>query len=294
MMLSANKTLGSGEGQKSRTPRHRQRARRWLATSLGIVGLAVLTVYILGPLVMTFIWAFARSWYAPALLPQGYTFKWWRSILLAPHLAHSIVLSFMIAPVVTLAAAVICLPAAYAYSRYRYRGRKSFLISIFAINAFPKMGIYITLAELFYGLHLIGTFPGVVIIQMLGTIVTMTWIPAASFGAVPRELEEASRDSGASAFTTFFRVTLVQARAGLIIAFILTVLASLDEAQGTLVVGAPTIQTMPVIMYSLISGYPEQATAVFSIILTIPSLILLLLVRKYIVGGAFASAFRLQ
>jgi len=294
MMLSANKEKWSGTRLKSGGPVHRAGATRVLGTGLGVVGLALLTVYILGPLVMTFIWAFARSWYAPALLPQGYTLKWWRSILLAPHLAHSIVLSFMIAPVVTLAAAVICLPAAYAYSRYRYRGRKSFLISIFAINAFPKMGIYITLAELFYGLHLIGTFPGVVIIQMLGTIVTMTWIPAASFGAVPRELEEASRDSGASALTTFFRVTLVQARAGLIIAFILTFLASLDEAQGTLVVGAPTIQTMPVIMYSLISGYPEQATAVFSIILTIPSLILLLLVRKYIVGGAFASAFRLQ
>ena len=48
---------------------------------------------------------------------------------------------------------------------------------LFSANAFPKIGLYITIATLFYGLHLMGTFGGVVLIQLLGTIVFMTWIP---------------------------------------------------------------------------------------------------------------------
>lgn len=276
---------------------HAPLARRILGamrSGIAALFLVALGIYILGPLAILFLWAFARQWYAPSLWPQGLTLSWWQSVLMAPNLGHSILLSFLIAPAVTVATALICLPAAYAFARYRYPGRRSFLVSIFAIHSFPKMGIYITLAEMFYGLHLIDTFPGVVIIQMLGTVVTMVWIPAAAFASVLRVLEEAARDNGAGPLRTFLSVTLPQAAPGILIAVILTFLSSLDEAQGTFIVGAPNYQTMPVVMYSLVSGYPEQAAAVFSILLTLPSLILLFLVRRYIVGGSFASAFRLR
>jgi len=279
------------------TPSPRVRRLTWqqvLGKIASVVLIGLLTVYILGPLLVLLIWAFAKEWFYPALLPQAWTLSWWQTIFSTGNFGHSILLSFLIAPVVTLATAAICFPAAYGFSRYRFRGRWTMLISIFAINSFPKMGIYITLAGFFYGLHLIGTFPGVVIVQMLGTIVTATWIPTAAFSAVPRELEEASRDAGAGAIRTFMRVTLPSAKPGLIIALILTFLSSLDEAQGTFIVGAPYYQTMPVVMYGLVNGYPEQAAAVFSVLLTLPSLILLLFVRKYIIGGAFASAFRLH
>ena len=266
-----------------------------IAGRVGVaVGLVALTIFIVAPLVNLFLWAFTNTWYPPSLLPQSYTLTWWHSVLIAPDLGESIILSFTFAPVVTLVSALVCLPAAYAFSRYRFRGRRIFQVSIFAISAFPTMGIFITLAQLFYSLHLIGTFPGVVIVQMLGRIVTMTWIPTAAFSAVPRELEDAARDAGAGPLRTFLNVTVPHAFPGILIALILTFIGSLDEAQGTYLVGVPHFQTMPVIMYSLVSGYPEQAAAVFSILLTIPSLVLLLVVRRYIVSDAFASAFRLH
>ncbi|MCY0869058.1 MAG: ABC transporter permease subunit, partial [Firmicutes bacterium] len=119
------------------------------------------------------------------------------------------------------------------------------------------------------------------------------WIPAAAFAGVPRELEEASRDVGAGPIRTFFRVTLVQALPGIVVALILTFLGSLDDAQGTYLIGAPKFLTMPVIMYSLVNGYPEQAAAVFSILLTVPSILLLLSIRRFVFGDAFAKSFRL-
>lgn len=270
---------------------HSIRILRWLGS---VVLFLALGIFILGPLVILFLWAFADSWFYPALLPHAWTFSWWQQILLNGDIGHSILLSFIFAPVVTLVSASICLPAAFAFARFKFPGQRTFLVSLFATNAFPKMGLYITLAGLLYAFGLMDSFWGVVLVQLLNTIVIMTWIPSAAFAAVPRELEDAAHDAGAGLWTTFWRVTLPLARSGIFVALILAFLASLDEAQGTFLVGAPDYITMPVQMYSLVSNYPQQAAAVFSIVLSIPSFVLLLLVRRYILGGTLAAGFRLR
>src|SRR5436190_23956765 len=71
-----------------------------------IVLLVILGLFILGPLVTLFLWAFADRWFYPALLPQSWTFSWWREILLNGDIGNSIILSFIFAPLVTLLSAV--------------------------------------------------------------------------------------------------------------------------------------------------------------------------------------------
>jgi len=51
---------------------------------------------------------------------------------------------------------------------------------------------------------------------------------------------------------------------------------------------------MPVQMYSLVSDYPGTATAVFALLLTIPSLVLLVLVRKHVFSSTLAEGYRLR
>jgi putative spermidine/putrescine transport system permease protein len=257
------------------------------------VGVALLFVFIFGPLIWLMLWAFAGVWHYPALLPQHWSVSWWRQVFSYPQLVRSVGLSFMFAAVVTALSAVVCLPAAYAFARFDVPGRRGLMILLFSANAFPKIGLYITIATLFYALHLMGTFFGVVLIQLLGTIVFMTWIPTAAFAAVPRALEEAARDVGAGRLRTFFSVTLPLAAPGILVAVVLAFLASFDEAQGTFLVGVPNYVTMPVQMYSLVSDYPPEAAAVFSVLLAVPSVILLLLVRRHIMGGALARGFQL-
>jgi putative spermidine/putrescine transport system permease protein len=272
------------------TSRPRTPARAPMAW-LGTVIIAACGVFLLGPLVNLLIWAFSQSWFFPASLPTVWTFKWFGYVLSQAHLTSAIVYSITLAPTVTIVSALICWPAAYAIGRSNFPGRRFVTVFILAANAFPTFGIYISLATLMYALNLIATFPGVVIVQLLGTLVTMTWIPAAAFAAVPRTLEEASLDAGASRFKTFLRVTLPLAMPGLITAAVLAFLAAFDESQGTLLIGVPNIVTMPVMMYSLVTGYSEPVAAVFSILLAIPSLILLLLIRRHLVQGALASGF---
>jgi putative spermidine/putrescine transport system permease protein len=256
--------------------------------------IAFMGLFILGPLIWLAIHAFATEWIYPNLLPEGLTFKWWNTIVGDQELIESIKNSLLISPIVVLLSAVICLPAAYAFSRYEFFGRKTFLIGMFAANAFPKIGLFASIATLYYTLNLMGTVVGVIIVQLLGTIIFMTWIPAAAFGSVPRNLEDAARDAGASKLRTFRDITLRLAMPGILVAMVMSFLASFDEAQGTYLVGVPTIYTMPTKMYALVLNYPVQIAAVFSILLAAPSVLLISIARKNIIGGQLADGFQIK
>jgi putative spermidine/putrescine transport system permease protein len=261
---------------------------------LGVVFVVALLIFMVGPLAWLMVRAFSGLWQFPQFLPSDWTLKWWRSVFDDKSLAHSIRLSFEFAPVVTVLSALICLPAAYAFSRLNFPGRRVLLVSLFATNAFPKIGLYISMAGVFYSLNIMGTFIGVVIVQLIGTIVFMTWIPTAAFSSIPRSLEEAARDVGAGPLRVFFRVTFPLAAPGIFVAMILSFLAAFDEAQGTFLVGIPNYITMPTEMYTLVLNYPEQAAAVFSILLAIPSVVLMSFARKHVMGGKLAEGFQIR
>ncbi len=269
-----------------------------LATLAGraliVVFVAFMIIFILGPLLWLGVHAFAGSWTYPRLVPDSWTLHWWTTVFSDPALGAAVQNSLVITPIVVACSAVVCLPAAYAFARFDFFARRTFLVGLFATNAFPKMGLFATLASLFYTLNLMNTVVGIVIVQILGTIVFMTWIPAAAFSAVPRSLEEAARDAGASKLRVFFVITLRMALPGILVAAVMSFLAAFDEAQGTYLVGAPTYYTMPTEMYTLVLNYPKQVAAVFSILLSIPSVILMLAARKHIMGGQLAEGFQIR
>jgi putative spermidine/putrescine transport system permease protein len=255
--------------------------------------LAALAVFILGPLLSLILWAFAGQWFYPALLPDEFSLKWWSVVFGNRSVVASIQNSLVTAPVVTLLSAVICLPAAYAFARFEFPARRALLLSFLTANSFPKIGLYISIATLFYRLHLMTTYWGVVLIQLVGTLLFMIWIPAGTFRGINRSLEEAARDVGASGLRTFFQITLPIAMPGLLVAGLFAFLAAFDEAQGTLIVGSPNYITMPVMMYTLVLNYPQPVGAVFSILLTLPSLVLLLLAQRLLRQGYLAAGYTL-
>lgn len=263
-----------------------------LRRAVGVILVLALGAFLFFPLLTLVVWAFADRWQYPSLLPQAFSIRWWQWVFENGDVGKAMFYSFTTAPVVTVLSALVCLPAAYSFSRLRFPGRSFLFISLLAVNAFPKFGLYIFIATIFYLLDLMNTFSGVVFIQLLNTLVYMVWIPAAGFDSVPRELEEAARDAGAGPLRVFWQITLPIAMPGILVAGILAFIAAFDEAQGTFLVGAPRIMTMPVLMYTLVSNYPEPVSAVFSILLSIPSLVLLLVARRFLIAGYLAAGFR--
>ncbi|NOU71862.1 ABC transporter permease subunit [Paenibacillus sp. LMG 31458] len=273
---------------------------RWYLKAIGprkiveFIILVVFVIFFLGPLLNLAILAFTGKWTYPDILPHEWSLKWWTFVLKQEDIAKSIGLSFMIASIVTALSIVLCIPAAYAFARIRFPLSRFFLFSFLLTHAFPKMGLYVSIAVLFYKLGLMNTLIGVVLIHMINVLMFMTWIPTAAFRNVHTAQEESARDVGATPFRVFRSITLPMAMPGIIVASIFTFLNSLDEAQGTFLVGIPNYKTMPIVMYSIISDYPAYAGAVFSIILTAPTIILLLAAQRFVSADIMSSGFQLK
>ena len=245
-----------------------------------LFGVFILFFYL--PLMNLCMLAFANKYEVPAVIPQEWGLKWWQFVLNQSDMVSSIVTSFVIAAIVTLISLLICIPAAYALARMDFKGKRAYMFSFLLSNAYPRMGLYISIGIIFYKLHLMGTLVGVILIHVLNNLMFMTWIPMGAFKSVHKQQEEAARDSGAGPIKTFFHITLPMATPGIAVASIFTFLASLEESQGTLMVGFPQIKTMPVVLYGAIMEYPTTAGPVLSLIIIIPTIIILLVARKFL------------
>ncbi|GLQ09725.1 ABC transporter permease [Devosia yakushimensis] len=258
----------------------------------GIVLAVVLTIVIVVPLVVVGTWAFTNVWRYPSVIPQEFGLKFWNQTLARADVWSSITMSLTLAATVTFLSALICLPAAYAFARMDFPGRNLLFFSFLAGHAFPKFGLLVAIAGIFLQLNLIGTFWGVVLIQLVGTLLFMIWIPVAAFQAVDRRMEEAARDVGASPFRVFWSITLPQAGPTIAAAILLSFVGTFYETEGAWLIGAPQVRTLPVLMISFINNQPViQYGAVLSVLLWVPSFIALLFARRVVNSGSFARGF---
>lgn len=258
----------------------------------GIFFAVALTIVIVAPLLVVGTWAFTNVWRYPSVIPQEFGLKFWQQTLARADVWGSITMSLSLATVVTLLSAMVCLPAAYAFARMEFPGRNILFFSFLAGQAFPKFGLLVAIAGIFLQLNLIGTFWGVVLIQLVGTLLFMIWIPVAAFQAVDRRMEEAARDVGAGPFRVFWSITLPQAGPTIAAAVLLSFVGTFYETEGAWLIGAPQIRTLPVLMISFINNQPViQYGAVLSVLLWVPSFIALLFARRVISSGSFAKGF---
>lgn len=253
------------------------------ADILGWTLVALMTVAIIGPMVVVGLWAFAEVWRFPALVPQEFGLKFWFVTLGRADVWAALWTSLSLATTVTILSALICLPAAYAFARLDFPGRNLLFFSFLAANAFPRFGLLITIATIFLTLGLVGTFWGVVLIQLVGTLMFMIWIPAAAFQAVDRRLEEAARDAGAGPMRVFWAITLPQAFPAIVAALMLTFVGTFYETEGAWLIGAPHIRTMPILMITFLNNQlVVQMGAVLAVFLWVPSFLFLLAARRYL------------
>jgi len=258
----------------------------------GIVLAVVLTLVIVFPLLVVGTWAFTNVWRYPSVVPQEFGLRFWYQTLSRADVWSSITTSLTLATTVTMISAAICLPAAYAFARLEFPGRDLLFFSFLAGHAFPKFGLLVAIAGIFLQLNLIGTFWGVVLIQLVGTLLFMIWIPVAAFQSVDRRMEEAARDVGAGPFRVFWSITLPQAGPTIAAAILLSFVGTFYETEGAWLIGAPQVRTLPVLMISFINNQPViQFGAVLSVLLWVPSFVALLFARRVVNSGSFARGF---
>jgi len=255
--------------------------------------LIVLAFVIIGPIANLVLWSFAERWYFPYKLPVSYGVRFWEIVFRPTGVAmQSLATSVLIALLTVAVALIVSIPAGYALARLKLPLRGLIMIIFLLPQAFPGVAIYINVAKFFYQLGIAGTVTGVVIVHASHALVYSVWITSAAFASIDRDLEHAARNMGASPLHTFFTVTLPLAAPGIIASAIFVFLESLDEFTGTFFVGVPTVNTLPLLLYSASMGGNYQIASITALILLVPSILFMLFVERFLKADVLSKVGR--
>jgi putative spermidine/putrescine transport system permease protein len=263
---------------------------RWLIRG-ALLGLLAFAIF--GPLANMLLWTVTEKWYFPHKLPLEYGFSFWQRVF-APRggAIESLTNSVAIAIGTVVLSLAMALPAGYALARLDLPARSLILLTFLLPQAFPNLPVYINVARIFYQFELNGTYLGVVLVHTTHGLVYAVWIATAAFSAIDRELEEAARSIGAGPLRTVLTITLPLAAPGIFASAIFVFLESLDEFTGTYFVGAPDVQTLPLLLYNASAGGNYQIASITALILLVPSIAFMLVVERYIRADVLARIGR--
>jgi putative spermidine/putrescine transport system permease protein len=255
--------------------------------------IGIVAFVIFGPLINLGMWAFAEQWFFPNRFPTQWGFSFWERVFRPRAGAwEALFNSVTIALLTVCLSLILAIPAGYALARLALPLRSLIMVAFLLPQAFPSLPIFINIAAMFYGLGLNGTIAGVVLVHSLPGLVYAVWIATASFAAVDRAMEEAARNLGAGPLRTFATITMPQAAPGLMAASIFVFLDSIDEFTGTFFVGAPDVQTLPLLMFSASMGGNFQIAAITALVLLVPSVGFMLVIERFLKADVLARIGR--
>jgi len=252
----------------------------WLPRAL-VLGILAFTVF--GPIANLALWAVAERWYFPHVLPLEYGFSFWGRVF-SPrgNAMESLLTSICVALLTVVVSLALAVPAGYALARLKLPLRGLILLLFLVPQAFPNLTVYVNIARLFYEIGLNGTVTGVVLVHVTHGLVYAVWIATAAFAAVDPELEQAARAIGAGPVRTFRDITLPLAMPGLMASAIFVFLESLDEFTGSYFVGAPDVNTLPLLLYTAGAGGNYQIASITALVLLVPSVGFMLVVERFL------------
>ncbi len=270
--------------------------RRRVIRNIFLVFLSLMLVLWIGvPLLMAVLWSLVNPdypWSYPSVLPSHLSLAQWKYVLQYTDIVQAIVTSYSLAPLATLLAFLLSLPTAYVLGRRRFPGRDLIKILILLPIIMPGMVVALFLSRVFAFLNLTQTFAGLLIGHTLMSIPFMLRILTTSFEAIPQDIIDAAENLGANQFVKFKEIVIPMVLPGLFAGAIFTFITSLEEFNLTFVIGTPTYQTIPVILFGFL-GYHFIRTngAVVAIMLMVPNIIMLFIAERALKTEYLSSAF---
>ncbi|WP_230884073.1 carbohydrate ABC transporter permease [Planomonospora sp. ID82291] len=191
--------------------------------------------------------------------------------------------------------AVLALLAATAISRFRFRGRTSFLVLLLIVQMIPAEALLIPLFLNVKRLGLYDQLLGLIVINVGLTLPFGIWMLRTFVAAVPKSLEEAAWIDGASRFTTFWKVLFPLVAPGLVATSIFSFITAWNELIFALILMSDSSgYTMPVALQFFFGqrGTDWGAIMAGSTMMTIPVVVFFLLVQRRMVSGLVAGAVK--
>ncbi len=270
------------------------RQRGWL-----LIGVAFITVFCLAP----FYWMIVSSLKANPLLDQALwpkhpTLLNFREVFSGDNnFQYALRNSVIIAGLTTIVSLLIGVFASYALARLQFRAKKLVLGAVLATAMFPLIALLTPLFQLFTDLHLIDTYPPMIISDISFTLPLAIYVLTTFFAEMPWELEMAAKVDGATPGQAFRKVIIPLAAPGVFTSAIIVFIAAWNEFLIAYTMTS-TLKAQPVTVaiakFTGVSRFEQPFGTIMAagVLVTIPLVILVLFFQRRIVAGLTAGGVK--
>ncbi|GAA1144010.1 multiple sugar transport system permease protein [Kitasatospora gansuensis] len=233
-------------------------------------------------------------------IPSELTFRpyldIWSTVPLADYFVNSLIVSVS----ATVLSVLIAIFSAYAVSRYRFRGRKLFTVTVLSTQMFPGILFLLPLFLIFVnignatGVALYGSRGGLILTYLTFSLPFSIWMLVGYFDSIPRDLDEAAAVDGCGPLRTLVRIVVPAATPGIVAVSVYAFMTAWGEVLFASVMTNDTTRTLSVGL----QGYATQNDVYWnqvmaaSLVVSVPVVAGFLLLQRYLVAGLTAGAVK--
>ncbi|CAM5645442.1 carbohydrate ABC transporter permease [Streptomyces atroolivaceus] len=233
-------------------------------------------------------------------IPSGLTispyFDIWDTVPLADYFMNSLI----VAGAATVCSVVIAVFAAYAVSRYNFRGKRVFTVTVLSTQMFPGILFLLPLFLIYVnignatGIALFGSRAGLIITYLTFSLPFSIWMLIGYFDSVPRDLDEAAKVDGCGPLGALFRVIVPAAIPGIVAVAVYAFMTAWGEVLFASVMTNDTTRTLAVGLqgYSTQNDVYWNQVMAASLVVSLPVVAGFLLLQRYLVAGLTAGAVK--
>ncbi|UIK08596.1 carbohydrate ABC transporter permease [Neorhizobium galegae] len=202
--------------------------------------------------------------------------------------------SLIIAAGTVVVGLIVSVTAAYAFSRFRFPGRKLLMLQFLLINMFPIVLLILPLFVLMRRFNILDTHFGLILANATVAIPFAVWMLTSYIGAIPKSLDEAAMTEGCSRLTALRKIVLPLTMPGIISTGIYIFITAWNEYLYALTLGGRNVRPVTVAIQTLIGEYQIEwgLLAAGAVVGAMPATILFLLVQRRLIGGLTQGAVK--
>ncbi|MGH2970598.1 MAG: carbohydrate ABC transporter permease [Gaiellaceae bacterium] len=232
----------------------------------------------------------------PTWFPLHPTLRHFRDALAKPYFWTDVKNSLIVVLVTVGIAMTLAFLAAVALSKYRFTGRKLFIVLVIGVQMLPGAGLIIPLYVVLARFHEVNTLTGVILVYLTGALPFSVWTLRGFILGIPKELEEAAMVDGSTRFGAFARILLPLVAPGLVATSVFAFITSWNEyIFARVLLNDGSKQTVTVWLSYFLGTSRETdwgALMAASTLTAIPVVIFFLLIQRRIAFGLTAGAVR--
>ncbi len=269
-----------------------------LTSRIFVIPLALLLLFLLFP----FYWTFATSVKPESELYGAIVTYWPNKLTLASYdklfvefnFLKPMLNSLVVASITTIVSLTISMLAAYAFSRYKFKGRKVFMVMFLTNNMFPTVLLLIPLYAIMRKLGILYTPSSLVLSYTTFTIPFSIWLLNGYMKDLPMSMEEAAMVDGGNRVQAFFHVILPILIPYLVATGVYIFMTAWNEYTFAVMFTNENNRTIPVALKNLIGqlGVQWGLLTAGGIITIIPVCVMFFFAQKRLVEGLTAGAVK--